>query len=79
MRKTEMLLGMAMLTLAFPMTAFASDDFDDFNDYMTEDGSYAYYFECGINVKMPEDWYRNVLVEEYQKFVTFYHQASYDK
>ena len=79
MRKTEMLLGMAMLTLAFPMTAFASDDFEDFNDYMIEDGSYAYYFECGINVKMPEDWYRNVLVEADQKFVTFYHQASYDK
>lgn len=46
---------------------------------MTEDGNYAYYFECGINVKMPEDWYRNVLVETEQKFVTFYHQASYDK
>lgn len=74
-----MLLGMAMLTLAFPMTAFASDGFEDFNDYMTEDGSCAYYFECGINVKMPEDWYRNVLVEAEQKFVTFYHQASYDK
>ena len=46
---------------------------------MTEDGNYAYYFECGINVKMPEDWYRNVLVEAEQKFVTFYHRASYDK
>lgn len=79
MRKTEMFLGMVMLTLAFPMTAFASDGFEDFNDYMTEDGSYAYYFECGINVKMPEDWYRNVFVEAEQKFVTFYHQASYDK
>ena len=79
MRKTEMFLGMAMLTLAFPMTAFASDGFEDFNDYMTEDGNYAYYFECGINVKMPEDWYRNVLVKADQKFVTFYHQASYDK
>lgn len=79
MRKTEMFLGITMLTLAFPMTAFASDGFEDFNDYMTEDGNYAYYFECGINVKMPEDWYRNVLVEAEQKFVTFYHQASYDK
>lgn len=79
MRKPEMFLGMAMLTLGFPMTAFASDGFEDFNDYMTEDGNYAYYFECGINVIMPEDWYRNVLVEADQKFVTFYHQASCDK
>ena len=72
MKKKNLGTAMAMLALVFPMTAFASDGFEDFNDYMTEDGNYAYYFECGINVIMPEEWYRNVLVEADQKFVTFY-------
>ena len=67
MRKTEMFLGMVMLTLTFPMTAFASDGFEDFNDYMTEDGNYAYYFECGINVTVHTPLSREVFWHEYAK------------
>lgn len=78
MKRAGYFLSVALMTLAFPMTAFA-DDFEDFNDYQTEDGKYAYYFECGINVVMPQDWYQNTFIEADKKFVTFYHQESYER
>lgn len=74
----KMALIAALITLTIPMTVCA-DDFEDFNDFQTEDGNYSYYFGCGITVEMPQDWYQNILIEADKKFVTFYHQASYDK
>ena len=78
MKRTGYFLSAAMVTLAFPMTAFAGD-FEDFNDYQTEDGKYAYYFECGIHVVMPQDWYQDTFVEVDEKSATFYHKESYER
>ena len=78
MKKKATAAMTALAVMAIPMTACASG-FEDFYDYQTEDGHYAYYFECGVKVEMPEDWYQNVLIEADKSFVTFYHQDSYEK
>lgn len=68
----------ALAVMVVPMTAFAGD-FEDFYDYQAENGKYIYYFENGIKLEMPEDWYQNVTVEAEESYVTFYHKDSYEK
>ena len=68
----------ALAVMVVPMTAFAGD-FEDFYDYQAENGKYVYYFENGIKLEMPEDWYQNVTVEAEESYVTFYHKDSYEK
>ena len=68
----------ALVMMAVPMTAFAGD-FEDFYDYQAENGKFVYYFENGVKLEMPEDWYQNVTVEAEESYVTFYHKDSYEK
>ena len=68
----------ALVMMAVPMTAFAGD-FEDFYDYQAENGKFVYYFENGVKLEMPEDWYQNVAVEAEESYVIFYHKDSYEK
>lgn len=67
-----------LLTMGLSLTASAYG-FDDFNDYVNEDGTYTYYFEQGITVTMPEEWYQNTFIKTNGDKVTFYHKNSYEK
>ena len=62
MKKKATAAMTALAVMVVPMTAFAGD-FEDFYDYQAENGKYVYYFENGIKLEMPEDWYQNVTVE----------------
>lgn len=78
MKKKATAAMTALAVMVVPMTAFAGD-FEDFYDYQAENGKYVYYFENGIKLEMPEDWYQNVTVEAEESYVTFYHKDSYEK
>ena len=78
MKKKATAAMTALAVMVVPMTAFAGD-FEDFYDYQAENGKYIYYFENGIKLEMPEDWYQNVTVEAEESYVTFYHKDSYEK
>ena len=59
MKKTALAFILAaFLTTGLAHAAYAYG-FEVFNDYFNADGTCSYYFEQGITVTMPEEWYQN--------------------
>ena len=71
-------ISAAILTFGMSISASANG-LEDFNDYMNADGTYSYYFNQGITVTMPEEWYQNTFVKAEIGQAAFYHKDSYEK
>lgn len=70
----------AFTALAACLSAGAyANGLEAYNDYMNPDGSYSYYFEQGITVTMPEEWYLGTIVKAYDNRAVFCHKGSYQK
>lgn len=79
MKKTALAFILAaLLTTGLAHAAYAHG-FEVFNDYFNADGTCSYYFEQGITVTMPEEWYQNTFIKTYGDKVTFFHKDSYEK
>lgn len=77
MKKLQsVLLLTACIGLCAGSTALA-EGFQDYNDYPNADGTYSYYFDCGLKVTMSEEWYQNTFVLADVGYASFYHKDSY--
>ena len=78
MKKRMIAMMVALLMLGCAMGACAAG-LEDFNDYENQDGTYTYYFDQGLFVTMPAEWYENTMVIADMTSATFYHRDSYER
>lgn len=77
-KNTVAIIVASLLTIGLSASASANG-FEEFNDYFNEDGTYSYYFDQGITITMPEEWYQNTIVNAYEDRVIVCHKDSYEK
>lgn len=75
---TAIIAEFVLLVSAFSISASA-DGLEEFNDFFNAEGTYSYYFDQGLTVVMPEEWYRSTIVRAYKDRAIFCHKDSYNK